>query len=299
MVEVKRRKRMRTAPGEMVFQICIYLMVGILAFCCVYPFYYCLVQSFNDGYDARVGGIYWFPREFTLKNYETVFANPNIIQTFITTIMRTLIGTVTSVAFTAMFAYGLSKKIAFRKVYSVMGLLTMYFSGGLIPFYFLIRDLHMIDTFAVYIIPSLLSYYNALLLMANFRSIPEALEEAALIDGAKPFRIFVQIVLPLSTPILATIALFNGVGHWNDWYTTAIYTRSEYLNTLPMLLKDIIEYANNQSEIEAKLLMERSTVTVEATRYATMMIAVIPITISYPFLQRFFMKGMMVGAVKA
>ena len=229
MVEVKRRKRMRTAPGEMVFQVCIYLIVGILAFCCVYPFYYCLVQSFNDGYDARVGGIYWFPREFTLKNYETVFANPNIIQTFITTIMRTLIGTVTSVAFTAMFAYGLSKKIAFRKVYSVMGLITMYFSGGLIPFYFLIRDLHMIDTFAVYIIPSLLSYYNALLLMANFRSIPEALEEAALIDGASRFQRLLHVDLPAILPTI-TITLILRCGQLMGIGFDKVYLMQNDLN---------------------------------------------------------------------
>ena len=135
--------------------------------------------------------------------------------------------------------------------------------------------------------------------MANFRSIPGALEEAALIDGASPFRIFIQIILPLSMPILATIALFNGVGHWNDWYTTAIYTRSQHLNTLPVLLRDIMNQASNQKEMEAKLMLERATVTVEATRYATMMIAVVPITVLYPFLQRYFVKGMMVGAIKA
>ena len=295
---VKVRKR-HIPLGERFSQLVICLIVGLLAFSMVYPFYYCLVQSFNEGYDARVGGIYWFPRVFTLKNYETVFVNPNILRTFFVTVARTLVGTVSSLLFTALFAYGLSKKIMFRKFYSIMGLITMYFSGGLIPYYFLLKDIKLLDTFWVYIIPSLLSYYNALLMMANFRAIPDSLEEAALIDGAKPFRIFVRIVLPLSTPILATIALFNGVSHWNDWYTTAIFTRSESLNTLPMLLKDIINYAANQTEIEAKLLLERSTVTVEATRYATMMIAVVPITLSYPFLQRFFVKGMMVGAIKA
>ena len=107
----------------------------------VYPFYYCFVQSFNDGYDSRAGGVYWFPREFTLMNYDTMFANPNIIQTFVTTVLRTVVGTATSVFFTAMFAYGLSKNIAFRKTYSILSLITMYFSGGLIPFYFLIKSL--------------------------------------------------------------------------------------------------------------------------------------------------------------
>jgi putative aldouronate transport system permease protein len=198
-----------------------------------------------------------------------------------------------------MFAYGLSKKICFRKIYSVLGLVTMYFGGGLIPYYLLIRSLGLIDNFLVYIIPGILSFYNALLFMANYRAIPSSIEESALIDGARPFVIFLRIVLPLSTPILATIALFNGVGHWNDWFTTAIYTRSQWLNTLPVLLRDIINYASNQTEIAQHLIQNRQLVTVEAIRYATMMVAVLPITVAYPFLQKYFVKGMLMGAIKA
>ena len=294
-----QRRGKHRSLSDWIWQIIVCLIVGIVAFASVYPFYYCFIQSFNDGYDNRVGGVYWFPRKFTLANYKTVFENPTIVQTFITTVIRTLIGTVTSLLFTSMFAYGISKNIAFRKTYSIIGLITMYFGGGLIPFYFLLDGLGLTNTFAVYIIPFLLSYYNALLLMASFRAVPASLEESALIDGAKPVRVFLQIILPLSTPILATIALFNGVWHWNDWFTTAIFTRSAHLNTLPVLLKDIINQANNQTEILERLQVERSTVTVEAVRYATMMLAVIPITLSYPFLQRYFVKGIMIGAVKA
>jgi putative aldouronate transport system permease protein len=290
------RKRL---SKDFIFQAVICLISVLIVFTMIYPFYYCLVQSFNDGYDSRVGSVYWLPRKFTLENYKTVFVNPNILQTFATTVIKTVAGTVTSLLFTAMFAYGLSKKILYRRLYSLLGLVTMYFSGGLIPYYFLIRSLKMIDTFWVYVIPSLFSFYNALLLMANFRAIPESIEESALIDGARPIITFYRIILPLSTPIIATIALFNGVGHWNDWFTTAIYTRSPWLNTLPVLLKDIINYASNQTEIEQKLITNRSNVTVEAVRYATMMVAVLPITISYPFLQKYFVKGMMIGAVKA
>jgi putative aldouronate transport system permease protein len=285
--------------GENLFQLTICVIAGLVAFSMLYPFYYCLVQSFNNGYDSRIGGVYWFPRKFTLENYQAVFVNPNILQTFVTTTLRTVTGTVASVFFTAMFAYGLSKKIHFRKFYSVFGLVTMYFGGGLIPYYLLIRSLGLIDNFLVYIIPSLLSFYNALLFMANYRAIPSSIEESALIDGARPFVIFVRIVLPLSTPILATIALFNGVGHWNDWFTTAIYTRSQWLNTLPVLLRDIINYASNQTEITQHLVQNRHLVTVEAIRYATMMVAVLPITVSYPFLQKYFVKGMLMGAIKA
>ena len=287
------------SKNDFVFQAVVCIIVALISFTMIYPFYYCLVQSFNDGYDSMAGGVFWFPRKFTLENYRTVFANPNIVQTFVTTVIKTIAGTVTSLLFTAMFAYGMSKKILFRRAYSVLGLVTMYFGGGLIPYYFLIKALGLIDSFFVYIIPGIFSFYNALLFIANFRAIPESIEESALIDGARPIHIFFRIILPLSTPIVATIALFNGVGQWNDWFTTAIYTKSAWLNTLPMLLKDIIDYAKNQTEIAKKMLTNRSNVTVEAVRYATMMLAVFPITVSYPFLQKYFVKGMMLGAVKA
>jgi putative aldouronate transport system permease protein len=165
--------------------------------------------------------------------------------------------------------------------------------------YFLIRSLGLIDSFLVYIIPGILSFYSALLFMANYHAIPSSIEESAFIDGARPFVIFLRIVLPLSTPILAAIALFNGVAHWNDWFTTAIYTKSQWLNTLPVLLRDIINYTNNQQEIAAHTALRRDLVTLEAIRYATMMVAVLPITLSYPFLQKYFVKGMLMGAIKA
>ncbi len=277
----------------------LYLGLALVAFLTLYPFYYCLVQSLNNGYDSRIGGVYWWPRDFTLENFEAVFQNEHIVTAFGVTIARTLLGTVLSVVFTALFAYGISKNIMGRKFYSTMGLITMYFSGGLIPFYFLIKDLGLLDTFWVYIIPSLFSYYNALLFMANFRAIPSSIEEAALIDGANEFKTFFVIILPLSTPILATIALFNGVYHWNDWFTTAIYTTDPGLYTLPAILKDIINYASSMEELRSRMAITEGKVTIEALRYATMMVAVIPITLAYPFLQKYFVKGMMVGAVKA
>ena len=284
---------------ENCFQIIICLIIGAIAFSMLYPFYYSLVQSFNDGYDSRIGGVYWFPRKFTLLNYQTVFADHKIITAFIVTILRTVAGTVTSLLFTAIFAYGLSKKILFRRFYSLIGVITMYFFGGLIPYYMLLRSLGLLDTFLVYIIPSLCSFYNTLLLMANYRAIPAAVEESALLDGAKPLTIFFRIIMPLSTPIIATIALFNGVWHWNDWYTTAIFTRSDSLATLPSLLRELINQTQAQVENASHFGTDRLAVTLEAVRYATMMVAVIPITVSYPFLQRYFVKGLLVGSVKA
>ena len=273
--------------------------MAFFAFIMLYPFYYCLVQSFNDGYNSRIGGVYWYPRVFTLQNYQMTFQNRFIATAFAVTVARTVVGTIVSVTVQAIFAYGLSKPVAFRKFYSIFCLVTMYFSGGLIPFYFLIKSINLLDTFWVYFVPFLIYQFNVLLFIANYRAIPASIEEAAFIDGANEYRTFFQIIVPLSTPIIATIALFGGVWHWNDWFTTAIYTRSDSLYTLPAVLRDIINYANNQEQIRARMKVEEAKVTIEALRYATLMVSVIPITIIYPFLQRYFVKGMMVGAIKA
>jgi putative aldouronate transport system permease protein len=186
----------------------------------------------------------------------------------------------------------------FRKAYSIAAIITMYFGGGIIPYYFLLRSLGLLNNFLVFIIPNLFSYFNALLFIANFKSIPPSLFESARIDGAGEMTIFARIVLPVSAPILATIALFNGVGHWNAWFDVAIYTQDPALKTLQCLLWEIINYANNIEELSRKMNIPESSMTVEAVRYTTMVIAVVPITIVYPFLQRYFVKGMLIGAIK-
>jgi len=299
MADYVKARRKRMPMSEIAFYTVLCAVMGFISFIMLYPFYYCMVQSLNDGYNSRIGGVYWYPRMFTLENYSMVFANNFIVTAFGVTVARTLTGIVVSVLFQAIFAYGLSKPVAFRRFYSIFSLITMYFTAGLIPFYILIKNLRLMDTFFVYFVPFLMYYFNIMLFIANYRAIPASIEEATLIDGANEFRTFFQIVLPLSTPILATITLFTGVWHWNDWFTTAIYTRSNSLYTLPAVLRDIINYANNQEQIRSRMRVEEAKVTIEALRYATMMVAVIPITVIYPFLQKYFVKGMMVGAIKA
>jgi putative aldouronate transport system permease protein len=202
----------------------IIVVMLVICFVTVYPVYYIVVLSFNDSQDAMRGGIYWLPRKFSLQSYRTVFLDSAILKAFNVTIWRTLIGTVTSVFFTAMVAYAFSKKhIMGNRVYLVIGTITMFFGGGLIPYFILLRSIGLYDTFLVYIIPAMFNFWNLIIFMTFFRELPAGLEESAKIDGANDFIIFLRIVIPLSAPVLATIALFNGVYHWNDYFAGVMY----------------------------------------------------------------------------
>ncbi|MDF2986310.1 MAG: sugar transporter permease [Eubacterium sp.] len=266
----------------------------------LYPVYYCLIYSFNEGTDAAMGSFYLFPRKFTFSNYVTVLKQKSLFLSFSMTAARTLVGTATSVLFTAIVSYALSKKyLMFRRTYMLIGIVTLYFSGGLVPNYLLLKQLHLLNNFLVYIIPSLLSFFNVLLFIAFFSELPEALEESARIDGAGNFTLFFKIVLPLSAPVMATIALFNGVSHWNDWFAPAYYITNEKLITLPAFLMRIMSLAAAQQEMQRHVNSAVPTSTPESIRYATLVVAIAPITIIYPFIQKYFVKGMMVGSIKA
>ncbi len=276
----------------------------------LYPFYLCLLRSFNEGQDAATGNLFFLPRKFTLMNYYIVLSDNALIRSFAVTILRTVIGTLSGLFFTSMVSYGLSKKnLLFRRGYSYMALITMYFSGGLIPGYLLLRNLHLLNNFLVYIIPGLFSYYYALLIIAFYRELPDEIEESAKIDGAGDFYIFVRIIFPLSKPVLATIALFLGVNHWNDWFTSAYYISDQKLWTMPTILMRVlsgVEGLNKINEMKGSVsgmnmgtLNSSSSVTLESIRYATLVVTVLPIILVYPFLQKYFVKGMLVGSIKA
>ncbi len=276
----------------------------LLTFVTLYPIINVLAISLNEGLDTMRGGITLFPRKFTLQNYNLVFKNPAVFNAFGITILRTVIGTFLSLIATAMFAFGLSKKnLMGRKFYMGLSIISMYFSGGLIPFYLLIDNLGLINSFWVYIIPNLISVYNMIIMMTNFKQIPEAMEESARIDGAGYFTIFFKVVLPVSAPIIATIALFNAVWHWNSWFDGYLYMTKDDLLPLQNLLVRIIN-ANSMGQTLSKagsataIINKFGGVTVKSVNMATMMISMIPILIVYPFLQKYFVKGMMIGSVK-
>ncbi|WP_246944870.1 carbohydrate ABC transporter permease [Bacillus pinisoli] len=290
----------RRTKSEYIFDNLNLLFMLIICFITVYPIWYVLVNSLNDGVDAMKGGIYWWPREFTFENYEAVFANPGILTSFGVTVAKTVVGTLTHVLFTAMVAYAFSRKDLYgRKFYMVFGIITMFFSGGLIPYFLLIRDLGLFDNFLVYIIPTLFNFFHLIIFVSFFRELPTSLEEAAKIDGASDFMIFIKVVLPLSMPVIATIALFQGVYQWNDYFAGVIFVNNPELQPIQTYLyKVVAESSSNQMMMNAPGGITTKTVTSQSIKLATMVVTTLPIMLVYPFLQKYFVKGMLIGSVK-
>ena len=216
-------------------------------------------------------------------------------------ILRTLVATTVTVFFTAMVAYAFSKRqLVGRKAYMAVGTVTLFFGGGLIPYFLLIRSLGLLDSFFVYVFPTMFSFYNLLIFQAFFREIPAELEESAWIDGAGNFRIFLQLTIPLSGPVLATIALFVGVYNWNDYFFGIIFINNAKLQPIQTFLYRVIAESQSGQMVSAILssAVQARRVTAQGIRMATMMAATVPILFVYPFLQRYFVKGMLLGSIK-
>ncbi|ONI46135.1 ABC transporter permease [Candidatus Epulonipiscioides gigas] len=291
-------KRGNRTNGEMCFDWVNNILMFCICFITLYPIWYILVNSFNEGADAMLGGIFWWPREFTTENYAAVFANKGLMTSFGITVLRTLIGTVTNVFFTAMVAYPLSKEhLMGRKFYIIMGTITMFFSGGLIPSFLLYKNLDILNKFIVYILPSLFNFFNLIIFVNFFREIPKALEESASIDGANDIVIFLKVILPLSKPVLATIALFTGVYHWNDYFAGVIFIQDASLEPIQTFLYRIVAESGSNQMVAAATNVVKSTTSL-SIKLATMVITTFPIVCVYPFLQKYFVKGMLIGAVK-
>ena len=272
----------------------------------IYPFWYCIILSFNDPLDYYKGPLFLWPRVFSLENYQFVLQGKNFGVATFNSIARTITGTILHCVITGAAAYGLSKKhLMLRGVYTKIFVFTMFFGGGMIPGYLLIRALGMLDTFWVYIIPSCFSFYNAILFMAFYDSIPASLEESARIDGATLPTIFFKIIFPVSKPIFATIALYQIVGQWNAWMDTLLYTKGDHLMTLQAILMRLIKVADNiiemlktMSSVGGVQADMASRITPVAIRVAAMVITTFPIVVVYPFFQKYFVKGIMLGSVK-
>ena len=282
----------------------IYLILILLVIITVYPFLHVMAVSFNEANDTIRGGITFYPRQVTLENYRTIIQNQSLYQAFVVTVLRTVIGTLGTVLITGMMAFALSKSyLKGRKFYMVICIVTMYFSGGLIPTFMVIRALNLLDSFWVYILPNLVNVWYLIIMRTYFRSLPDGIEEAARIDGASTYRIFFGIVLPISAPIIATIALFAGVGQWNAWFDAAIYVRDENLRPLQTVLNTLIN-SNRAAEemaragLRAQQMGRANVINSRSITMATMITVIIPIMLVYPFIQKYFAKGMMIGSIK-
>ena len=274
------------------------ILLFIFTVIIVVPLWNVIISSLSSGKALAEGGFIFWPKEFSLENYRAVFQDQSIWQSFFISISKTFIGVITHVFFCAMVGYGLSKRyIRGRKLYVALGVITMFFSGGMIPTYLLIKSMGLLNSFWVYIIPALFSFYDVVILMNFFRNVPDSLEESAKIDGAGDWLVFLKIFIPLSMPAMATIALFNGVGQWNDFMTTKLYITDQALYPLQMKLYEIIVQSQTQSmqNIGGSAIIETTT---KGVQLATIVITTLPIVVMYPILQRYFISGMMLGAVK-
>ncbi|MEH7480965.1 carbohydrate ABC transporter permease [Neobacillus drentensis] len=281
-----------------IFNLFNVILMVIFTIIIIVPVWNVLVSSFSSGKSLANGGFAFWPKEFSIENYQAVFRDDSIWQAFFISVAKTLIGAGSHVLFCAIVAYSYSKKhLKGRKLYSAIGIITMFFGGGMVPTYLLIKSLGLLNSFWVYIIPALFSFFDVIILMNFFRSIPESLEDSAKMDGAGDWKIFSKIFLPLSKPALATIALFNGVGQWNDFFTTKLYITDKALYPLQMKIYEIIVQSqmHTMQNIGGSVVLET---TAKGIQLATIVVATLPILVIYPLLQKHFISGMMLGAVK-
>jgi putative aldouronate transport system permease protein len=293
-------RTLRNRTGEdLVLDTVNYSLLTIIAFITFYPFYYILVLSFNMGSDSTYGGVYLWPRTFTLENYIFFFQDINWLKGFFVSTARTVVGATMTVIFTCMMAYGLARNdLIFRKIYFMLVIIAMNFSGGLIAYYVVLRGLGLLNSFGVYVIPSMLNLFFLLIAISFFREIPSELGESARIDGASEVSILIRIIFPISMPLIATMALFVGSGQWNAWLDSAYFVQNENLRTLTYRMIQVI----NQTVISADIGAANYTANLKVTQFSVqvtaMVISIAPIVCVYPFLQRYFVQGIMLGSVK-
>lgn len=290
-------KRIKDKDSQIfnVINICLLILFTIII---IVPIWNIVASSFATSDALAKGNFIFWPEETSLDNYIRVLSDSSLWSALFISVSKTVIGVLAHTAFCAIVAYALSKRgLKGRNLYSSLGLITMLFSGGMIPTYLLIKSLGLLNTFWVYIIPSLLSYYDVIILLNFFRDVPISLEESAKIDGASDWLVFQKIFLPLSKPALATIALFHGVWQWNDFMTAKLYVTDKALYPLQMKLYEIITQSQAASSQGLNAAIEIGT-TSKGIQLATIVVTTVPILIIYPLLQKHFISGMMLGAVK-
>lgn len=288
MVKIAKGERaLLVANGVIIFVLCLIML---------YPFWYQINLSLSDAVLARQGGAFVLPRGFSLRAYRTVLSSSAMGYGFVNTAFVTIVGTLLSLLVTSATAYPLARKdLPMRGLFTAMIVFTLIFSGGMIPTFLVVKELGLINSRWALILPVLVASYNVVIMRNFFQNIPAELEESAHIDGAGDLRIFAQIILPLSGPVLATVGLWLAVGYWNNYFNALLYINRRDLRVLQQILMEII----NSSRADDVLNVENAAgITPETVKAASIMIISIPILCVYPFLQKFFVKGVMLGSVK-
>lgn len=295
-------KKKRTSPSRVAFNIFNYGFFFIFAFLCFYPLWYVFAYTISEP-SLAASGVTFLPKGFTLFNFTKLLSLNGVFQAFGVSVVRTVVGTMGTVMCCTILGYLFSKeRMPFRKFFYRFLVITMYISGGMIPTYLVFKTYKILNTFWVYILPSLISAYNVILVKTYVEQLPPALEESALLDGANVIQIIFYLIVPLSLPIIATIAIYAAVGQWNAWFDNHIYAfRNDNLTTLQYMLYNFLQEAE-----ELAKLIESTSETIDESQYITptgvkmtvTLVTILPIMCVYPFLQRFFIKGIMIGSVK-
>lgn len=298
-MEAIEKKKKKQPIGMIVFYVILYLVFAISIFVTLYPFWNLCVISLNEPYDSLKGGLTFWPRKFSWINYATLFEGNNLDTMTIAalnSVLRTVLGTLINTFFSTLIAYALTRpNFILRKFMNTYVVIPMYISVGLIPTYLLYQDLGLLDSFAVYIVPNLISAYNIIILRTYIGELPSGLSEAAKLDGAGEHIIFFRVILPLTLPSLATVSLFIAVFHWSSWQDTMFYANRNGLQTLQYEMAKIVR---GNTAISSGAGSMQSRPTTETLNAAITIVATLPIIILYPFLQKYFVNGMTIGAVK-
>jgi putative aldouronate transport system permease protein len=288
---------MKSTFNEKLFYIGNYLLLALIGATCIFPLVHIISLSLSSAHAIMSGAVMVWPVELTLFSYDTLFRGTNIMKAFGNSVQLTIVGVVLSMVFTTMAAYPLSKKYFYaRKYVTLATVFTMIFSGGLIPSYLVIQSLGLVNSYAAIWLPALVSTYNMLIMRSYFANIPEELEEAARIDGCSEWRLLAQIYLPLSMPVIATLALFYGVGFWNAFMSVLIYINDTGKFNLTVLVQNMIRANSFAQDLSDP---DRAAMTApEGVRAAGIMVMVLPMLLVYPLLQKYFIKGVMLGSIK-
>lgn len=296
-----RSKRKKRSTKDIIFDVIVAIILIWTVCVTLYPIINTIAVSFNDGLDALRGGIYLWPRKWSLESYESVIKKDSMFIGLKISTLRTVIGTIAQLACTALLAFIVSRKeFVFKKQLSLLYVLTMYVNGGLIPTFILYRALGFVNSFSVYIIPGLASAWNMLVIRTYMHGLPDSLEESAKIDGAGYFTVFTKVIVPLCKPVFATIALFIAVGQWNSWFDTLLYNKmSPELTTLQYELQKFFSSVTSaSSKITTTSTQAAPQISLTTIRSAATVLTSIPIVMLYPFLQRYFVTGLTIGGVK-
>lgn len=290
---------MKLSRGEKLFGATNVVVLGAVALLCLYPFVYTLSISLSTAAEANRDGFHFFPRDISLVSYRMVLTNPNIVTGYMNTLLRTVLGTSLTLAATCIAAYPLSRReMPHRAMLTFLVVFTMLFSGGMVPAYLLVKNLGMINTVWALTVPGMITAFNVIIVKNFFQSLPESLVESARLDGAGEWTILFRLYLPLSKPVLATVALWTAVGHWNAWFDALLYITDDRKQVLQTFLQRIvIESSTQMMELG---ITDTSIVqfTSETIKAATIIVTILPIICVYPFVQKYFVKGIMLGGVK-